>query len=81
MRRSTLNRPGRELVRGAGLEPARYFYHEPLKLACLPVPPPSHEGSLSYLWLLWEVLAGAVTGADDPVKTLEESRRVELYAR
>ena len=24
------------LVRGAGLEPARYFYHEPLKLACLP---------------------------------------------
>jgi hypothetical protein len=29
------------LVRGAGLEPARYFYHEPLKLACLPVPPPA----------------------------------------
>jgi len=28
-------------VRGAGLEPARYFYHEPLKLACLPVPPPA----------------------------------------
>ena len=26
----------RRLVRGAGLEPARYFYHEPLKLACLP---------------------------------------------
>jgi hypothetical protein len=26
----------RLLVRGAGLEPARYFYHEPLKLACLP---------------------------------------------
>ena len=24
------------MVRGAGLEPARYFYHEPLKLACLP---------------------------------------------
>ena len=24
------------VVRGAGLEPARYFYHEPLKLACLP---------------------------------------------
>lgn len=23
-------------MRGAGLEPARYFYHEPLKLACLP---------------------------------------------
>jgi hypothetical protein len=23
-------------VRGAGLEPARYFYHEPLKIACLP---------------------------------------------
>src|SRR5579875_3132602 len=32
------------MVRGAGLEPARYFYHEPLKLACLPVPPPSHRG-------------------------------------
>ena len=32
------NNPQREtlLVRGAGLEPARYFYHEPLKLACLP---------------------------------------------
>src|SRR5271170_8430233 len=24
------------LVRGAGLEPARYCYHQPLKLACLP---------------------------------------------
>ena len=24
------------MVRGAGLEPARYFYHQPLKLACLP---------------------------------------------
>jgi hypothetical protein len=23
-------------VRGAGLEPARYCYHQPLKLACLP---------------------------------------------
>jgi hypothetical protein len=23
-------------VRGAGFEPARYFYHQPLKLACLP---------------------------------------------
>jgi hypothetical protein len=23
-------------VRGAGLEPARYHYHQPLKLACLP---------------------------------------------
>ena len=33
----------RIMVRGAGLEPARYFYHEPLKLACLPVPPPSHS--------------------------------------
>src|SRR5580704_3698608 len=27
---------GWSVVRGAGLEPARYFYHEPLKLACLP---------------------------------------------
>ncbi len=25
-----------EVVRGAGLEPARYHYHQPLKLACLP---------------------------------------------
>jgi hypothetical protein len=33
------------MVRGAGLEPARYFYHEPLKLACLPVPPPAHKTS------------------------------------
>jgi hypothetical protein len=24
------------MVRGAGLEPARYCYHQPLKLACLP---------------------------------------------
>ncbi len=32
---------GFQVVRGAGLEPARYFYHEPLKLACLPVPPPA----------------------------------------
>ena len=27
---------GSPLVRGAGLEPARYCYHQPLKLACLP---------------------------------------------
>jgi hypothetical protein len=31
-------------VRGAGLEPARYFYHEPLKLACLPFHHPRHFG-------------------------------------
>jgi hypothetical protein len=31
-------------VRGAGLEPARYFYHEPLKLACLPFHHPRTYG-------------------------------------
>src|SRR5437879_5955730 len=36
-----------QVVRGAGLEPARYFYHEPLKLACLPVPPPAHLGPMA----------------------------------
>jgi hypothetical protein len=35
------------MVRGAGLEPARYFYHEPLKLACLPFHHPrTDSGSL-----------------------------------
>jgi hypothetical protein len=32
-------------MRGAGLEPARYFYHEPLKLACLPFHHPRKPGS------------------------------------
>jgi hypothetical protein len=32
------------VVRGAGLEPARYFYHEPLKLACLPFHHPRTDG-------------------------------------
>jgi hypothetical protein len=32
------------MVRGAGLEPARYFYHEPLKLACLPFHHPRTDG-------------------------------------
>jgi hypothetical protein len=31
-------------MRGAGLEPARYFYHEPLKLACLPFHHPRTSG-------------------------------------
>ena len=31
------------MVRGAGLEPARYCYHQPLKLACLPFHHPRIE--------------------------------------
>ena|ERR1700676_4920794 len=34
-------------MRGAGLEPARYFYHEPLKLACLPFHHPRKSGPQS----------------------------------
>ena len=30
---------GFNLVRKAGLEPARLLRHQPLKLACLPIPP------------------------------------------
>ena len=30
------------MVRITGLEPARYFYHQHLKLACLPIPPYPH---------------------------------------
>ncbi len=36
------------VVRGAGLEPARYFYHEPLKLACLPFHHPRIETCTSF---------------------------------
>ncbi len=32
------------LVRRAGLEPAQPFGHQPLKLACLPIPPPARNG-------------------------------------
>ena len=35
------------MVRGAGLEPARYFYHEPLKLACLPFHHPRTDTALA----------------------------------
>src|SRR5260370_12840392 len=78
------------MVRGAGLEPARYFYHEPLKLACLPVPPPSHRVLRRYFWLPEGLLtggagsgalAGALIGAGAPGKRLDVRRRGELYSR
>ena len=31
------------IVREAGLEPARHFWHHPLKVACLPIPPFAHN--------------------------------------
>ena len=47
-----MGRTGREvvsrnLVRGAGLEPARYHYHQPLKLACLPFHHPRIRSDMS----------------------------------
>ena len=44
------------VVRGAGLEPARYFYHEPLKLACLPFHHPrtdSRDASAALVIISW----------------------------
>ncbi len=50
---------GGEGMRGAGLEPARYFYHQPLKLACLPFHHP-RIGRLRVRYFFGE--AGALPG-------------------
>jgi len=46
--RSDKNQNGCVNVPWTGLEPARRFQHYPLKIACLPIPPPGHLGSLKY---------------------------------
>ena len=73
---SIARRPSLKEMRGAGLEPARYFYHEPLKLACLPFHHPRIRGHAirrvsrlagpeSYLAGVAGGAAGFVTGADE----------------
>ena len=46
--RSDVNRNGLIFVPWTGLEPARRFQHYPLKIACLPIPPPGQQGSPKY---------------------------------
>ena len=44
--------PHLHMVHGMGLEPTRDFSHYPLKVACLPIPPPVHVMYLLCTYIL-----------------------------
>src|SRR6056297_744467 len=42
------------MVQMVGFEPTRYFYHRPLKPACLPIPPHLHiKGIIIYTFFIY----------------------------
>ena len=46
--------PHLHMVHGMGLEPTRDYSHYPLKVACLPIPPPVHVRFVS-LYLYYSI--------------------------